>query len=133
MRANKTRQLLYPVLLVVLSSACDEMDIDPSLLSEPQVLAVQASPRWIPESGVVYVPAEAAPRLSARVSDFVALDLRVDKTWTFDTWSLGAYVEVSNVTNRANVEAVGYNYDYSRRADITSLPIVPSLGVRASF
>ncbi|MFT7620907.1 MAG: hypothetical protein ACI9WU_000067 [Myxococcota bacterium] len=88
---------------------------------------------WYDASADAYVPAEAAPRLSERVPDFLQLDVRVDKRWTFDTWALLLYLELSNVTNRANVEQVGYNFDYSARTDIESLPLVPSLGLRASF
>ncbi|TNF25457.1 MAG: hypothetical protein EP329_23070 [Deltaproteobacteria bacterium] len=81
----------------------------------------------------VYVPRAAAATLSQRLAPFLQLDLRLDKTFVFDTWELATYLEVSNVTNRENIEQVGYNFDYSARSDITSLPLVPSLGVRARW
>jgi hypothetical protein len=37
------------------------------------------------------------------------------------------------VTNHGNVEGYGYSYDYRVRQPVTGLPILPSLGVRASF
>lgn len=81
----------------------------------------------------VYVPRDDGARLGGRVEDFFALDVRIDKEWRFDTWRLIAYLELNNVTNRANVEQVGYNYDYSERQDVESLPIIPSLGLRVAF
>ena len=80
-----------------------------------------------------WVPRETASPLSRRLEDFIALDVRVDKKFTFDTWELTAYVEVSNATNRQNVEAVGYTYDYRTRRDTNSLPILPAIGIRGSF
>jgi hypothetical protein len=70
---------------------------------------------------------------SSRLPDFVQLDVRVDKRFVFKGWILGLYLDVSNVTNRANVEGWAYSYDFSRRAPINGLPILPSLGLRASF
>lgn len=81
----------------------------------------------------VYVPRAAAAPLSQRVDDFIALDLRIAKTWTFETWQLEWYLELNNATNRQNVEFVSYTYDYSERQDVTGLPITPSLGLRAKF
>ena len=80
-----------------------------------------------------FVPVETGARLSERVEDFFQLDLRIDKTWVFDSWRLVTYLELNNATNRTNVEQVGYNFDYTERRDIESLPIVPSFGVRGSF
>jgi TonB family protein len=79
-----------------------------------------------------YLPQPGAP-FSGRLPDFIALDLRVDKRFVMKSWILAVYLDVANVTNRANVEAFNYSYDYTRRAPITGLPIVPSLGLRASF
>jgi TonB family protein len=70
---------------------------------------------------------------AARLPDFLQLDLRVEKRFTFKSWILGVYIDVTNVTNHANVEGWAYSYDYAKRAPVTGLPIVPSLGVRASF
>ena len=84
-------------------------------------------------SADVYVPRAAALPLSQRLAPFLQLDLRISKTFVFDTWELVTYLEVSNVSNRENIEQVGYNFDYSARQDITSLPLVPSLGVRARW
>jgi len=79
-----------------------------------------------------YYPQPAAA-FSSRLPDFIQLDLRIDKRFVFKSWIFAVYIDLSNVTNRGNVEAFSYSYDYTRRSTITGLPILPSLGLRASF
>ncbi len=80
----------------------------------------------------VYVPIYAAVN-SARLGTFNALDLRVDRIWTFDRWRLSLYLDVQNVFNRANQEGVQYNFDYSQRTQLTGLPILPILGLKGEW
>lgn len=70
---------------------------------------------------------------SERLDAYHQLDVRVDKKWTFDAWSLTAYLDLQNVYNRANAEAIEYNYDYSQSTNQAGLPILPNLGVRGEF
>jgi TonB family protein len=79
-----------------------------------------------------YVPIRG-PRNSARGDTFHQLDLRVDKEWVFDTWRLGAYLDVINAYNARNQEGTRYNFDYSESAPISGLPIIPTLGVSGRF
>lgn len=90
-------------------------------------------PSYYDAGADVHVPAPSAGLLSARLPNFFQFDLRVDKTWTFDTWRLTTYLEASNLTNRANVEAIGYGYDYTSRSDVVGLPLIPSFGVRGTL
>ncbi|HOD00912.1 MAG TPA: hypothetical protein PKH54_13275, partial [Myxococcota bacterium] len=64
---------------------------------------------------------------------FHQLDIRVDKEWVFKAWRLGLYLEVQNVYFHKNPEGVIYNYDYSKMAYLTGLPILPVLGIKGSF
>ena len=80
----------------------------------------------------VYVPMQGAP-YSSRLPDFFQLDARIDKRIIFKSWVLSIYLDVTNVTNNANVEGYTYSYDYQKRTAVTGLPILPSLGIRASF
>ena len=57
----------------------------------------------------------------------------MSKEFRYDSWILDLYLELNNATNRANVENVGYNYDYTERNDITGLPIVPAFGVKGVY
>jgi TonB family protein len=70
---------------------------------------------------------------SARLDAFHQLDLRVDKTWTFDLWKLSLYLDVQNVYNQGNVEAVQYNFDFSESQPQTGLPILPILGLKGEW
>jgi outer membrane receptor for ferrienterochelin and colicin len=83
-----------------------------------------ASGTWVPTYGEVN-----ADRLPA----FHQLDLRVDRTWTKETWKLALYLDVQNAYNRGNVEGYTYRADYSERRPLTGLPILPILGLSAEW
>jgi TonB family protein len=70
---------------------------------------------------------------SGRLPLFHQLDLRVDKTWLFDRWSLGAYLDVENVYNQSNQEFLLSDYRYRGQTVIPGVPIYPTLGVKGSF
>ena len=80
----------------------------------------------------VYVPLYGAVN-SGRQGTFYALDLRLDRIWTFERWRLSAYLDVQNVTNRENQEGWQYSFDYRRRTPLTGLPILPILGLKAEW
>jgi TonB family protein len=82
--------------------------------------------------GDLYIP---VPKGGDRVRnpDFLALDIRVDKRFVFKDWMIAAYLDIQNVTNNMNPEAVLYNYDYSQTQYLRGLPIFPSIGVKAEF
>ena len=67
---------------------------------------------------------------SQRLGTFHQLDLRVDKTFTFNRWKLVAFLDVQNVYNRRNPEGVSYSYDYAQSAPVSGLPILPILGLK---
>ncbi len=70
------------------------------------------------------------PQNSIRIPAFYQLDLRVERTITRPTWRLNVFLDVQNVTNRANPEEIIYNYDFSRHGYITGLPTLAVLGAR---
>ena len=82
-----------------------------------------------------YTPPGANAYLAnnGRLPAFFQQDLRVDYDFHFDTWKLTAYADIRNVTNRANAAGVGWSPDYSERELIAGIPVVPFLGVKASF
>lgn len=83
-------------------------------------------------SGNYFVPLPGLP-WSERLPDFFQLDARIDKRFVFDAWTLVAYVDVQNVTNQQNPEARYYNHDYSQSAYVTSIPILPTVGLRGEW
>jgi hypothetical protein len=70
---------------------------------------------------------------SDRLPTFFQLDVRVARTFLFRAWQLEAYLDVQNVTNRKNTEQIAYSYDYTEKGPATGLPILPALGVKASW
>jgi hypothetical protein len=70
---------------------------------------------------------------SARNSPFSQLDVRVDKTFIYDTWTLGLFLDILNVTYANNAEGVRYNYDFTQSTPVSGLPIIPTLGVSAKW
>ena len=73
------------------------------------------------------------PTNGERAPFFSQLDLRVDKVWTYDGWTLDLYLDVLNATNHRSVEGTSFSYDYTQRASVQGLPLLPSLGLKASF
>jgi TonB family protein len=73
------------------------------------------------------------PSRSARYRDFHQLDLRLDKNFVFQSWTLTAYLDVQNVYNAQNVEATFYDYRFRTEFEVPGIPILPVVGVRAAF
>jgi len=125
----------------------------PYVLDQPQLLTVVASwragrhwrfgGRFRAASGNPYTPVAGAytqpdhkgwtaidgPLLSRRLPAFVQLDLRLDRTWYRGWGRMILFLDLQNVTNRANAEGVTYNDDYTHRSYSRGLPIFPSFGV----
>jgi hypothetical protein len=77
--------------------------------------------------------APSYPAYNSRLPIFTQLDIRVDKTWQFKHWRLGAYLDVQNVYNRGNAEGIGYNFNYTQTSVVTGIPFLPNLGIRADL
>jgi TonB family protein len=80
----------------------------------------------------VFIPTFGAVN-SQRLPNFHQLDLRVDKNFIFDRWSLDLYVDLTNAYNNPAKEGVLYNYNYSESAFLEGLPILPIIGAKGSF
>ena len=70
---------------------------------------------------------------SSRLPPFNQLDIRVDKTWTFDHWTLNVFLDLLNAYNRRSIEGVANSYDYANHQNVTGLPILPSIGLKGEF
>ena len=80
-----------------------------------------------------YAPVTSTARNSKRLPAFHQLDVRVDKTWQFQSWALSAYLDVQNAYNHQNTESIGYNFDYSQTSATKGLPILPIVGIRGEL
>jgi TonB family protein len=76
---------------------------------------------------------EFGDRRAGRVKDFHQLDLRIDKAFVFDKWTLGVFLDIQNVYNQKNVEGSFFDYRSRQEYDVPGIPFLPVLGVKGSF
>jgi hypothetical protein len=77
----------------------------------------------------IYIPVYAEPN-SSRAPLHHQLDLRVDYMWKWGPTQLTAFLDVQNVYMNESIVTYFYGYDFTQRAAFTSIPIIPSLGLR---
>ena len=70
---------------------------------------------------------------SGRLPAFFSLDVRIDKTYVFKSWSLTAYLDIQNLTNNANLELMAWSYDFENEEPITGNPLFPAFGFKGDF
>lgn len=70
---------------------------------------------------------------SVRGRPFNQLDIRVERTWSFESWKLAAFLDLQNVYNALNPEGTRYDYRYQESAPLPGLTILPTFGLRGSF
>lgn len=95
---------------------------------------VSSGSPYTPYAGVVEDGGAPRPlpgnRNSARFPAFHQLDLRLDHVWLRKRTSWTAYIDVQNVYNHTNTEALVYTADFRSVVGGFGLPVFPSLGVR---
>ena len=79
-----------------------------------------------------YTPLPGATN-SERLDAYHELDLRLERSWLFDSWKLTGYLDLENVYSRRNPEGYSYSYDYRQREVLAGLPILPSFGIKGEF
>lgn len=62
-----------------------------------------------------------------------SLDIRVDKYWFFDSWSLITYIDIQNIYNRNNISGVRWDTRSGGPEFNESIGILPSIGISAVF
>jgi len=70
---------------------------------------------------------------SARYPSYHRLDLRFDKAFYRQSWSLTAYFDLQNVYDAKNVFAYQYSYDYSEREEMYQWGMMPVGGFVLEF
>ncbi|MFO7587850.1 MAG: TonB-dependent receptor [Gemmatimonadota bacterium] len=68
-----------------------------------------------------------------RLPAFHALDLRVDRRFSFRSWQLELYVDVQNVYGRENVSAVRWDPRTDEPEFNESLGVLPTIGITVEF
>jgi hypothetical protein len=70
---------------------------------------------------------------SIRRPTFHQLDLRFERTFTFDTWRFSAYLDIQNIYNATNPEATQWDYRFRESAPVRGIPFLPVFGFRGRF
>jgi len=68
-----------------------------------------------------------------RSPNFHAVDLRVDRRWSFTGWQLVFYLDVQNVYGRRNVSGFRWDARSSQPLADEALGVLPSVGVNVEF
>jgi len=70
---------------------------------------------------------------SLRVGTNHSLDVRVDRRWQFDAWTLITYVDIQNIYNRQQLDVPRFN-PRTQRAEVNeSIGLLPTIGISAEF
>ena len=79
-----------------------------------------------------YIPVMGSVN-SERNAAFHQLDVRIDKAWRFTRWDFSLYLDVQNAYLQQNAIGYDYNHDFREKEEITQIPIIPSIGMKATF
>jgi hypothetical protein len=82
------------------------------------------SGRFIPDTGTFG---------AARLPAFSQLDMRAQYSFVHDLWRLAVYLDVQNLLNHRNQEVHLWDDRYRNDGYLGGLPILPTLGLKASF
>lgn len=77
----------------------------------------------------VYVP-QYGETNSQRAPLHHQLDLRLDYSWKWGPTALTAFLDVQNVYMNRSIVTYYYGFDFTQRGELTSLPLIPSIGLR---
>jgi hypothetical protein len=80
----------------------------------------------------VFIPIRGS-LYNVRLNAFTMLDLRIDKRWIYDHWTLSLYLDIQNALNRQNTEGLQYSYDYKTTETVKGTPILPTFGLKGEF
>ncbi len=70
---------------------------------------------------------------TARVVPNHRMDVRADRRWSFNDWTLITYIDIQNIYNRKPVDVPTYNAQTNQIEQYGSIGILPSIGVSAEF
>lgn len=70
---------------------------------------------------------------TARFKEFHSLDLRVDRRWDFETWTLITYLDIQNIYNNKQANTIRWDYRKGEVDQQSSIGLLPSIGVSVEF
>jgi hypothetical protein len=99
----------------------------------------EASAKFRFATGIPYTPYNADGSQSGgrynseRIGNNHSLDVRVDRRWFYDSWTLIAYIDIQNIYNRKEVRVPRYDERTGTAESSDAIGILPSIGVSAEF
>ncbi|HMU62116.1 MAG TPA: TonB-dependent receptor [Gemmatimonadales bacterium] len=70
---------------------------------------------------------------ASRLPTFAAIDIRVDRRWSFQSVQLDVYVDIQNLLGRANVTGTYWNARTQQEEFNEGLGLLPTIGVNVEF
>ena len=68
-----------------------------------------------------------------RMKSAHSLDVRVDKRWYFNNWTLITYIDIQNIYNNKNISSIRWNSRVMKPDETSSIGLLPSIGISAEF
>lgn len=98
------------------------------VVNRQQLLAADSTPYWAP----VY-----AERNSKQLPNYFRADLRLDRKFLFNTWSMNVYLDIWNTTVQKNISGYDYGEEYKDYANpkpvgFPAIPL-PFFGIEATL
>jgi len=62
-----------------------------------------------------------------------SLDVRIDRRWDFDGWSMITYLDIQNIYNQKNTSSIRWDYKSNSPDLQQNIGILPSIGVNIEF
>lgn len=70
---------------------------------------------------------------TARFKEFHSLDLRIDRRWDFETWTLITYLDIQNIYNNKQANTIRWDYRKGEVDQQSSIGLLPSIGISLEF
>jgi hypothetical protein len=70
---------------------------------------------------------------SERLPDFHTLDVRVDKRWFYEHYTLITYIDLQNIYSRKNLSGYRWNSREHKIEEQSSIGLLPSIGISLEF
>jgi hypothetical protein len=70
---------------------------------------------------------------SVRILPNHSLDVRVDRKWFFESWTLVTYIDIQNIYNRKPIDVPRYDERTKQTKQVGAIGILPSVGISAEF
>ncbi|MEZ4412518.1 MAG: TonB-dependent receptor [Gemmatimonadales bacterium] len=103
----------------------------------------EVSGKYRVATGLPYTPFAASGPLEgerdftyyneSRLPTFSAVDIRVDRRWSFQSVQLDVYIDIQNLFGRANVTGTYWNARTQQEEFNEALGVLPTLGVNVEF